>query len=219
VLPEGLTETTDSKTMSYLFDDLEDNVEHTFTVVAINYDGKRHRQSSGASICITPLSKQVVISSIHLGFPEGVLVTTPSGPIPIENLRTNQLVLLADGREVPVKTTSKTFETTQDTAPYFIPKSVFGLSTDLRLSPYTAFQIKKGTWNVPIHAAPLNSSICQYNLGAMMTYYQIECPNFLTDDLLINGCVVESLGSNQYPGLTRLIKYNRRLRLKILNGE
>jgi hypothetical protein len=215
VLPEGLKEDTDAKTLSYLFDDLEDNVEHTFTVVTINYDGKRHRQSSGASVCITPLSKHIDVSPVHLGFPQGVLVATPSGPVPVENLRTNQLVLLADGRQVPVKTTSKTFETTHDTAPYFIPKSVFGLNADLMLSPYTAFQIKKGAWNVPIYA---DSAIRQYSVNTMITYYQIECPNFLTDDLLINGCIVESLGSNQYPGLKRLQKYNRRLRLKILDG-
>jgi hypothetical protein len=218
VLPEGLTEDTDAKTMSYLFDDLEDNVEHTFTVIAINYDGKYHRQSSGASVCITPLPKQVAVSPVHLGFPQGVLVATPSGPIPVENLRTNQLVLLADGRKVPVKTTSKTFETSQDTAPYFIPKGVFGFPGDLMLSPYTAFQIKKGAWNVPVYAAPLNSAIHQYSVNTMITYYQIECPNFLTDDLLINGCAVESLGSKQYPGLKWLTKYNRRLRLKILDG-
>jgi hypothetical protein len=212
VLPEGLTESTDAKTLSYLFDDLEDNLEHTFTVIAINYDGKHHHQSSGASICITPLSKHVSVSPQYLGFPQGVLIATPSGPVLVENLRTNQLVLLADGRQVPVITTSKTFITTQDTAPYLIPKGVFGFPNDLMLSPLQAFQIKKDVWNMPKYVA--DSSVRQVSVDTTITYYQIECPNYLTDDLVINGCIVESSAAR---GLRRLVKYNKRLRLALLS--
>lgn len=214
VLPEGLTESTDAKTLSYLFDDLEDDVEHTFTVIAINFDGKHHGQSSGASICICPISKHVNVSPQYLGFPQGVLVATPSGPVAIETLRTNQLVQLADGRQVPITSTSKTFEVTRDTAPYLIPKDAFGLNGDLMLSPLQAFQIKKGVWNMPKYVA--DSSVRQVSVGTTITYYQIECPNFLTDDLVINGCIVESSAAR---GLTGLVKYNKRLRLNILNDE
>uniref|UniRef100_A0A6C0DFH3 Fibronectin type-III domain-containing protein n=1 Tax=viral metagenome TaxID=1070528 RepID=A0A6C0DFH3_9ZZZZ len=209
VLPEGLTEVTDSKTLSYLFDDLEDNVEHTFTVIAINSEGYK---SSGASICICPIPKHVTVSPEYLGFPQGVLIATPSGPVPVETLRTNQHVLLTDGRQVPVITTSKTFITTQDTAPYLIPKGVFGFPNDLMLSPLQAFQIKKGVWNMPKYVA--DSSVRQVSVGSTITYYQIECPNYLTDDLVINGCIVESSAAR---GLRRLVKYNKRLRLALLS--
>uniref|UniRef100_A0A6C0AQ53 Fibronectin type-III domain-containing protein n=1 Tax=viral metagenome TaxID=1070528 RepID=A0A6C0AQ53_9ZZZZ len=230
IAPDGIVEDMDSRTLSCMFEDFENDRERTFSVVAINYDGYHHRRSSGASITLRPEVKPVeqtkeesiikqYVSPVHLGFPEGVLVMTPSGQIRIEDLSSNQLVLLSDGRQVPVIVTSKTFEVDNDTAPYLIPKEVFGFPCDLMLSPFHAFQVKKGTWNTPIHAAELNSAIRQYNIGSTMTYYQIECLDFLQDDLLINRCVVESLGSNQHPGLRRLAKYNKRLRLKILSGE
>jgi hypothetical protein len=151
-------------------------------------------------------------------FPQGSRIAVgPTSFKPVEDLKTGDLVLTADGRQVPATIYSRTIEsTTTSTAPYLIPKNSLGPQrplADLRLSPLHAFQLKKGLWHIPMYAAKQSSQIKQYGIGSPVTYYHIECPNFFTDNLIMEGnCVVESFGANQTRGIKTLYKYNSQLK-------
>jgi hypothetical protein len=148
-------------------------------------------------------------------FPTGVQIKTASGLVAVEELATGDLVLTADGRQVPVKVYSRTLVTTEATAPYVIPKNSLGPRTpvaDLHLSPLHAFQVKKGLWQIPQYAAKQTESVCQYGVGETVTYYHVECPNFFTDNLVADGCVVESFGGKQIAGLKTVYTYNSGLK-------
>jgi hypothetical protein len=148
-------------------------------------------------------------------FTKGTRIATAEGYVAVETLKSGDLVLTADGRQVPVKVYSTSLVATAKTAPYLIPKNSLGHnmpSTDLRLSPLHAFQLKKGLWQIPKYAALSNKSVEQYGVGEEMTYYHLECPNFFTDNLLVDGCAVESFGSNQIANMKTLYKYNADLK-------
>ena len=125
-------------------------------------------------------------------------------------MRTGDLVLTADGRQVPVKVYYKVIESaTAETAPYHISKKAFGLKADLNLSPLHAFQSKKGVWQIPKYAA--NPHVKQYGIGSPVTYFHLECPNYFTDNLIVDGCVVESYGAAQAKNVKVLYKFNEKL--------
>ena len=44
-----------------------------------------------------------------------------------------------------------------------------------------------------------------------ITYYHLECPNYFTDNLIVDGCVVESYGSAQAKNVKVLYKFNEKL--------
>ena len=128
-------------------------------------------------------------------FPAGTNILTPTGYKVVESLVQNELVLTADGRPVPVKIYGKYLEsTTSMTAPYRVPKGTFGLANDLVLSPDHAFQIRKGVWMLPKRAALLSDRVEQVGVGSPVTYYHLECPQYLRDNLVVDGAVVESYG-------------------------
>ena len=113
----------------------------------------------------------------------------------METLTQGELVLTADSRQVPVKIYGKHLEvTTSVTAPYRVPKGTFGLQNDLVLSPDHAFQIRKGLWMLPKRAALLSDRVEQVGVGKPVTYYHLECPSYLRDNLVVDGAVVESYG-------------------------
>ena len=128
-------------------------------------------------------------------FPKGTRIQTASGYKAVETLAQNELVLTADGRPVPVKIYGKHLPvTTSATAPYKVPKGTFGLQNDLVLSPDHAFQIRKGLWMLPKRAALLSDRVEQVGVGEPVTYYHLECPSYLRDNLVVDGAVVESYG-------------------------
>jgi hypothetical protein len=51
----------------------------------------------------------------------------------------------------------------------------------------------RGVWQAPMFL----SCARQYGVGAPMTYYHIECPDYFRDDLVANGTVVESFRNKQ----------------------
>jgi len=131
-------------------------------------------------------------------FPTGTRILTPTGYKAVETLAQNELVLTADGRQVPVKVYGKHLPvTTSVTAPYRVPKGTFGLQNDLLLSPDHAFQIRKGLWMLPKRAALLSDRVEQVGVGSPVTYYHLECPQYLRDNLVVDGAVVESYAGKQ----------------------
>ena len=143
----------------------------------------------------------------------GTLIRTPAGEKAVELLRNGDIVVTADGRSVPVKVYSTTLnKTTKGTAPYLVPAHAFGRNSppaDIRLSPLHAFQIKKGLWMNSLYAN--NKAVQQYAVGEAITYYHVECPNFFRDNLLANGCVVESFAGRQVANPKNIYTFNSRL--------
>jgi YVTN family beta-propeller protein len=147
-------------------------------------------------------------------FPAGTNILTASGYKKVESLAQGELVLTADGRQVPVKIYGKFIPaTTTVTAPFRVSKGTFGLANDLVLSPDHAFQIRKGVWMIPKRAALMSERIEQISVGNSVTYYHLECPQYLRDNLVVDGTVVESYAGKQLikgQGLT--YTYNERLK-------
>jgi hypothetical protein len=120
--------------------------------------------------------------------PAGQRVLTPTGYRPIESLRQGDMIKTPDGRAVPVRVFTTTVEkTTPETAPIRIGP--------LRLSPNHTFKIGKG-WMFPLIAVNygLHGAVREAP-GAAVTYYHLETPNYLSDDLVVEGVVVESYGA------------------------
>jgi hypothetical protein len=76
---------------------------------------------------------------------------------------------------------------------------------DLRLSPLHAFQTKKGLWHAPRYA--FNAKAQQYGVGIPVTYYHVECPNYFRDNLIVDGCVVESYAGKQVRDPTKIFTF------------
>jgi len=155
-------------------------------------------------------------------FPTGTRILTPSGYRVVENLVDTDLVQTADGRAVPVKLYKDHIAnpSTKD-APYLVPAHCYGHNlppADLRLSPLHAFQTKKGLWHVPRHA--FNDKVKQYGVGVPVDYYHVECPNYFTDNLVVDGCVVESFAGKQVRDPTKIFTFVPRYQALIRsNGE
>jgi hypothetical protein len=144
-------------------------------------------------------------------FPKGTRILTPTGYRTVETLRCGDLVLTADGRSVEVTVYYRSLQkTTKETAPYLIPAHTFGHNAppaDLRLSPLHAFQSKKSIWQIPKFC----TKATQFGIGEPITYYHLECPNFFRDNLVVDGCVVESFAGKQVPVGLKIYTPSRRL--------
>jgi hypothetical protein len=152
-------------------------------------------------------------------FPPGVLIATPSGNKPVETLKTGDLVLTASKRVVPIRMHSYSIESASaSNAPFFIPAHALGHKAPakpLRLSPLHAFQIRPNVWWNAREASRVCSKLTQFGIGEPITYYHVECPDFLGDNLVADGVVVESFAANQ---LTKAQKHNLYKFSKKLNG-
>ena len=142
---------------------------------------------------------------------------TPTGYVAAKDIKTGDLLMTADGRQVPVKTYKSTVMTTAETAPFLLPANSLGTScpkADLRLSPWHAIQMKKGLWMKPMSAFELGAPIKQYDIGKSVTYYHFEAPNFFKDNFVCDGTVVESFGAEQVAGMkpNTVYKYNPKMK-------
>jgi hypothetical protein len=149
-------------------------------------------------------------------FPKGTTIMTPEGYKAVETLEQGSLVTTSTNNVVPIKNIYKTIIKSANVtnAPYFIPKHSLGSSpvADLRLSPQHAFQVRKDVWVSPKYAAELTEKVHQYGLGEPITYYHVECPNFFKDNLIVDGTVVESYGTNQTKGMKAVYIYSPALK-------
>lgn len=173
----------------------------TFTVTAV----KDTFETSPATVQYTPANVPC--------FTAGTRILTPTGYRTVETLSDDDLVVTAEGLTVPIKVSSNTFKAiAKGNAPYIIPAHSFGRNAppaELRLSPLHAFQIRKGVWQSGRTAN--NPNVKQYAIGEDVTYYHLECPNFFRDNLIANGCVVESFAGKQVPKGQIVYTPNRRL--------
>jgi hypothetical protein len=159
----------------------------------------------------------VITSSNAPCFTKGTMILTPNGYRAVETISVGDKVTTADGRVVRATVYQRKLLCTSKTnAPYHIPARTFGKAQpeDLILSPLHAIQIKKGIWEIPQEAAKRYSAIKQIDIGKPITYYHIETGNYFRDNLVANGCVVESFGLNakkQIPANCSIYHFNERL--------
>jgi hypothetical protein len=132
---------------------------------------------------------------------------TSTGYKSAKDIKTGDLLMTADGRQVPIKAFTFTVKTDKTSAPYFIPKNSLARNVpanDLRLSPWHAICLGNGLWQKPQSAAELNpGSVTQYDIGKDVQYYHFEATNYFTDNFICEGTVVESFSSKQLIGKAR----------------
>jgi hypothetical protein len=125
-------------------------------------------------------------------------IATPAGLCPVETLTAGDLVLTDDRREVPIRQIYKTIlKATEKTAPY-----KFEAGSIVTGYPRKAFEISPdhavavpGGWLFPRYAHLAGVNAEQTRIGEEITYYHIELPNYMRDNLVIEGgTVVESDG-------------------------
>ena len=143
-------------------------------------------------ISYSPVSGGVVC------FGAGTRILTMNGYKAIETLTKTDKIKTSDGRIISAK--GITFEvpvTTKSSAPYRIEAGAFGRNkpaAPITLSPTHKVQIGPHLWTSPVDAAASgNKLVKQYGIGESMRYYHIECENYLRDNLVAEGLVVESL--------------------------
>jgi len=149
-------------------------------------------------------------------FVEGTRILTNSGYKAVEDLTQTDRVMTSDNRAVPFNLMKFTVaKTTTETAPYRILPGAFGKnvpSATLCISPRHMIQYRKNVWISPRLAAPKNDRIEQYGVGEPVTYYHIMCENFLRDNLIAEGTVVESFGTMEaIKGRSDTYKWNTTL--------
>ena len=145
-------------------------------------------------------------------FVAGTKILTATGYKAIENIVDGELIATSDGRALPCKVyVTEIDETIKENAPYLIPANTFAPrcpAKDLTLSPLHAIQLRRGVWQVPKIAATMYVGVRQLPVGSACTYYHLEMPNYLTDNIVAEGTVVESYGARQLAGRRVAYKFD-----------
>jgi hypothetical protein len=191
--------------------------EATYPWINLNSTGLVTSNGDTITITIKDYTSGDGIDAYPTNFPNGALITvgayiqpcftesskllTPAGYVKASELRTGDILVTADGRQVPIKAYSSTIKADKMNAPYLIPKNSLARNVpaaDLRLSPWHAIYLGDGLWQKPQTAAELNpGTLTQYDIGKDVTYYHFEAPNYFTDNFICDGTVVESFASKQ----------------------
>lgn len=132
-------------------------------------------------------------------FPAGQRVLAPTGWRAVETLRSGDLLVTDTGLTVPIVMYSGKVVTTAATAPVTIPAGLFGRAgptAPVRLSPSHAISLGKGRWDMPAHLLEKHAGVVTQDApGAVVDYYHITMPNFLRDNVVLEGgLVAESYG-------------------------
>ena len=144
-------------------------------------------------------------------FAEGTQILTQHGYNRIECLLEDDRVITSDKRTVDFILLKRTLVATTDTMPYRIEANAFGKHRPMEplfLSPTHKIQIRKGLWTTARDASKTNPLIRPYGHGEEITYYHIQCDDFLRDNLWASGLVVESYGA--YPS-KKIYTWNQRM--------
>jgi hypothetical protein len=122
-------------------------------------------------------------------------ILTPNGYINITKLNIDDLIITDDNRTVPIILIKKNTQLLKNSEyPYVILKNTIDSEyppEDISLSKFHLIKYKN-KWIKPQDV----EYAFQDKSKNYITYYHIQLPNFITDNLVINGgCVVESYGS------------------------
>ena len=131
---------------------------------------------------------------------KGQKILTPDGEVAVETLKDGDLILTSDNRQVPVRIYTHTIDKTDNvTAPIEISAGAFGPNMpprNLQVSPLHAVYKGNNLWEIPYAAAKRYKGVKQMPFRQEVTYYHVETPNYMTDHLVVEGCVIESFGGN-----------------------
>jgi len=129
--------------------------------------------------------------------PAGQLIRTTKGDVPVETVKSGDSIITPDGRPVVVKVHKSTLLANRHDAPYLIPANTFRPGypkKDIQLSPHHKIQIGPDLWLSAEKASKMYPAIKQLLSASFVRYFHFETPDFLTDDLMVEGSVVESYG-------------------------
>ena len=123
--------------------------------------------------------------------PAGQRVLTKRGLVAVEELKEGaDTVVTEDGRALPFKRLSTTVAcATEKNAPVRIVQG----SATVELSPDHMLQLRAGVWARPGDLVA-SGRAKQVRVGEPVTYYHIALPNYLRDNLVVEGFVTESFG-------------------------
>ena len=133
-------------------------------------------------------------------FLAGTRILTSTGYKRIEEIESGERILTSDGRAVHANVYTFSTKTTTETAPYCIPAGTLGNhspSRDLHLTGNHAIKDSNGVWQIPKYLAKKNTEIKQHSVGTIITYYHVECPNYMKDNLIAEGVTAESLNTTK----------------------
>lgn len=129
---------------------------------------------------------------------ENTEILTPSGYIPIENLKINDYVITSDNKEKQIKNIYYSLKNCifdENLYPIIIPKDSIDInypSKECKLSRYHAIKYNEN-WIMPF------KNLNKFKIDKskdIVKYYHIQLENYKTDNLIINnGLIVESLGN------------------------
>jgi len=131
--------------------------------------------------------------------PAGQLIRTSRSDVPVETVKSGDHISTPDGRSVVVKVYKSTTSANGHKAPYLIPAHTFRPGypkKDIQLSPKHKIQIGPDLWLSAEKASKMYPAIKQLLSTSFVRYFHFETPDFLTDDLIVEGSVVESYGPN-----------------------
>ena len=133
-------------------------------------------------------------------FVTGTRILTPTGYKKVEEIESGDLIRTSDNRNVKASMYRFTIEsTTEETAPYTIQAGALGKIPlrDLHISGHHAIQVHSGVWQIPKFMT--NKQVKQHPVGETVTYYHIECENYLKDNLVAEGVIAESYNHSKQP--------------------
>lgn len=165
---------------SYIMTGLTAFETYVFSVAATSAEGTSTDSDFSATV-------QVVDRVVC--FLENAPVLTPSGYRPIGGLQIGDIVVTADGRHVPVRRVNvMTCLPSVDVNPYVIKQGAWGALETLPISPNHRVRVEN---NVMQCAKDLG--LKQMKMKKAFRYYNLELPNWETDNMVVAGVVVESL--------------------------
>lgn len=142
---------------------------------------------------------------------KGQRILTPNGYKLIENIYNGDIITTSLNKDVVALNYKRAFEfTTDETAPYIIPKDSINPSyppKDIFLSAEHRIQTNYN-WVTPKELSKYNPEIRQLNIGKPVTYYNIETPNYATDHLVLEGTTIASY---RFPGSENLVNIHDNL--------
>lgn len=146
----------------------------------------------------------IAISNPSICLTSSATILTPKGYVKITDLKIGNSVITSNNKIVKIQNIKKmTLIPPPDNLPHLIPAS----SLDKNYPPknvilsgkHAILMPNKKEWFIPNYSKKFNNKIIELKQEKPITYYHIELPNYLEDNLVINnGCVVESCGNKKY---------------------
>jgi len=141
----------------------------------------------------------------------GQRILTPNGYKLIDNIYNGDMITTSQNKDVVALNYKGVFQfTTEETAPYIIPKDSINPSyppKDILLSAEHRIHTNYN-WVTPKELSKYNPDIRQLNIGKPVIYYNIETPNYATDHLVLEGTTIASY---RFPGNENLVNIHDNL--------